>query len=251
MGGGGVEVSIASCSGSGVAAGAGLGVVFGGSAQVFLSAGGRGRRDVWIPAARCCCGCGCEPCVCNEKSCVWRSRVGRSFPSWLGNGASPVGAFSLAAREFAFDSKVCSFGASAVSFDGSVSMNCGLISGGGVRRGQIDDRQFRRCFVGRNRRSSNIAERSQGKPDGDMEKKRDEDREPELTALFLFFAHFGATPGRRASLANHIAHPAPNNLPASTSTPRGLYGRDETDTAAHIRRDRRNNGRRTRGAVAP
>src|ERR1700719_2170288 len=128
MGGGGVEVSIASCSGSGVAAGGGLGVDFGGSDGFDFGGGLSTGLDSGCSG---CFGCGCDPCVCNEKSCVSRSRSGKSFPFWLGNGRSPLGAASLPAREFAFDSKVYSFGFSADSFDLSVSTNCGFFSTGG------------------------------------------------------------------------------------------------------------------------
>src|ERR1700719_2127585 len=133
MGGGGVEVSIASCSGSGVAAGGGLGVDFGGSDGFDFGGGLSTGLDSGCSG---CFGCGCDPWVCNEKSCVSRSRSGKSLPFWLGNGRSPLGAASLAAREFAFDSKVCSFGFCADSFDLAVSTNCGFFSTGGGGGGQ-------------------------------------------------------------------------------------------------------------------
>ena len=49
------------------------------------------------------------------------------MPSCVGTGASPVAGRLLPAIEFAFDSKVCSFGFSADSFARSVSMNGGFV----------------------------------------------------------------------------------------------------------------------------
>src|SRR5207244_5565360 len=75
--------------------------------------------------ADCSCatlGCGCAPWFGKDCRCELRSRNGRSTPACAGNGKLPVGALSLAPIEFAFDSKVFSFGCS-VCFDSSFGMN--------------------------------------------------------------------------------------------------------------------------------
>ena len=99
----------------GVASGAAEGLGFGVAIAVGVAAGGGG-------GVGCFSGTACFASVGSETSCVCISTNGRSFPSCEGSGASPVAGSVLAAIEFAFDSNVFSFGGSADSFAGSVSI---------------------------------------------------------------------------------------------------------------------------------
>jgi hypothetical protein len=107
IGGGGVDVNIANCSGSGVEMGGTLGFAFGVSKGLALGAGVNAGVGFDSGATLgCVSGCGFEPSVGRENCCVSRLTTGRSLPSWVGNGASPVAGSLLAAMELAFDSKV-------------------------------------------------------------------------------------------------------------------------------------------------
>ena len=104
-----------------------IGVDFGGSEGFGDSLGGSegfgGATGTCVDAgvAGGVSGCGFAPSLGNEYWCVSRLMKGRSFPSCDGSGRSPVAGRLLAAIEFAFDSKVWSFGFSADSFEGAVS----------------------------------------------------------------------------------------------------------------------------------
>ena len=56
------------------------------------------------------------------------------------------------------------------------------------------------------RGGGNVAERGQRKSDREMENERNQDREPDFTALFLFFAHFRQRHGAPLLSRQIISH---------------------------------------------
>jgi len=112
-------VAVGDCAavGSGVARG------------VALGTGGELGREL---------GCGCAPSCSSECWRFVKSIDGNSFPSCVGMGAIPSAGNSLAAIEFAFDSKVFSFGSSFLAVCSTVSIK-GVLFGalGGVGFGAI------------------------------------------------------------------------------------------------------------------
>ena len=122
------------------------------------------------------------------------SRTGRSFPSCDGSGRSPVAGSLLAAIELAFDSKVCSFGFSADSLEGAVSMNGGFFGTSGRRgRGQIDDGELNRFVLKRKSGGKRTAEGGEGKSDHEVQEERDHNRQSQVSGALLFVPSFSET----------------------------------------------------------